>query len=431
MTTRYRAPWLLTEAHTALIADGCVDVADGRVVWSGATADAPPADGEVAEVDGLLMPGFVNAHCHTPMVLLRGAGEGLPVDRWLGEVMWPREARLTPEDVYWGMLLGSAEQLLHGVTTTNEMYFHVPEMAKAATEAGLRTILGAPLIDVPERFGSVDEQFAAAVAFAEQWQADPLVSIALGPHSTYALSRPILEQVAEVARTADLAVHIHIAEMVNENDLNQANHGLPLVEFLETIGLLDSHVIGAHGVWLDDADRSRLAEHSVGLVHCPTSNLRHANGIAPVADHRAAGLRVGIGTDGPASAPMLDMFTEMRLAAGLARGTNLDPLAVQPADVLAMATTEGAAALGRDDIGGLTPGMRADMVAVDISRSTYHPVVEEADLITHLVWGGMVDDVRHVWVGGTPVVTDRRILTVDVDEAVAEVEARAARIAGV
>ncbi|MEL6985690.1 MAG: amidohydrolase, partial [Actinomycetota bacterium] len=387
--TRYRSSWLLTDASSALIADGCVDVEDGLVSWSGPVAEAPPSDAAVVEHDGLLMPGFVNAHCHTPMVLLRGAGEGLPVDRWLHEVMWPREARLTPDDVYWGMLLGAAEQLLHGVTTTNEMYFHVPHMAAAATEVGIRTVLGAPLIDVPDRFGPIDAQFEAALDFAKQREADPLVSIVLGPHSTYAVSRSILEQVAEVARSADLAVHIHIAEMGNENELSKSNHGLPLVEFLDTVGLLGPHLMAAHGVWLDAADRERLAGHSVGVLHCPSSNLRHANGIAPVVAHRAAGLPVGLGTDGPASAPMLDMFTEMRLAAGLARGSGLDPAALEATDVLAMATTEGATALGRDDIGALTPGRRADMVALDISRSTYHPVVEPADIVTHLVWGGM------------------------------------------
>ncbi len=432
MVERIRAEWLLTDAAAELISDGAVDIDRGKVIWSGPAAEAPErAHAELVEtgLDGLVMPGLINAHCHTPMVLLRGAGEGLPLEKWLSEVMWPRESRLTPDDVYWGMTLGAAELLQRGVTTSSEMYFHAPELAQAAIDAGLRSVVAAPLIEGNPAFGTVEDQLADAVAMAGRFADDPQIDVALGPHSVYALSRSALEQVAAAADQTGLLVHIHVAELPAENAMSAERHGMAVVPLLDAVGMLDGPMLAAHGIWLDDRDRQRLARSQTGVAHCPTSNLRHANGMASVVALRRAGIPVALGTDGPASAPRLDLFAEMRLALGLARGSELSAQVMTPRQALAMATSSGAEVLGRDDIGTLRPGSQADLICIDIEPSVFGPTLEPEDLITHLVWGGAPSEVRHVWVGGRQLVRDGQVQSVDLDRASTEVAARAARIA--
>lgn len=433
MITRYCAEYLFVgDSRSDLFEPGIVDVADGRVLWSGSAHNAPESPGASRiDVPGLLMPGFVNTHCHTPMVLLRGAGEGLPVDRWLTEVMWPREARLTPEDVYWGMTLGGAELLRNGVTSSVEMYFFPDQVALAASNARLRCIVTPPIIEDTKlsRLGTVEHQLVAAADLGRQWSDHDLIDIGLGPHSVYALSDEVLREVARIGAAEDLMVHIHLAEQSYENDLCLERYGQPLVPYLEDSGMLESHLLAAHGVWLTDDDQARLAEHSVGVAHCPASNSRHASGIAPVVDLRKRGIPVGLGTDGPASHSRLDIFAEMRLAIRMARLRALNAELLTPRDALAMATSEAAAALARCDIGTLQPGRWADMVNVAVDGSSFTPVLQPVDLITHLVWSGSPSDIRAVWVGGHQVVDNGHCLTVDVAQAQHEVAVRARRLA--
>lgn len=433
MVTRYRAEYLWVGDNEAeLLESGVVDVAEGRVLWAGQAEEAPERPrASLKDVPGLLMPGFVNTHCHTPMVLLRGAGEGLPVDRWLTEVIWPREGRLTPEDVYWGMTLGSGELLRNGVTTSVEMYFHADQVALAASKAGLRCTVTPPVIEeaVLGRLGTVDDQLRSAMELAREWSTSGLISIGLGPHSVYAVSDDVLREVARIGAAEELLVHIHLAEQNYENDWCLERYGRPLVSYLEDIGMLDSHLLVAHGVWLSDDDQASLAEYSVGVAHCPASNGRHASGIAPVVDIRRRGIPVGLGTDGPASHSRLDMFTEMRLAIRMARLRARDAEVLTPREALAMATTEAAAALARSDIGRLERGRWADMVNIAVDGPAFTPTLEPEDLLTHLVWSGSPADVRGVWVGGRQVVEGGRCLTVDVEEALREVTVRARRLA--
>ena len=433
MTTRYVADYLWLGAGVPeLLAPGVVDVADGRIVWAG-PVDAAPETAEMNHVElaGLLMPGFVNTHCHTPMVLLRGAGEGLPVDRWLSEVMWPREGRLSPEDVYWGMTLGAAELLLNGVTTSVEMYFYADEVATAAKEAGLRSTVTPPVIEdgALDRLGTVEEQLGAAVDLARRWEGSDVINVGLGPHSMYTLSDGALRNVARVALAENLFIHMHVAEQSNENQLCLERSGQSLVEYLEDTGVFESHFLAAHGIWLTDDDQERLARHSAGVAHCPASNSRHASGTAPVVDLRRRGIPVGLGTDGPASHSRLDLFEEMRLAIRMARLRESSAEALTPLDALTMATSEGAAALARTDIGSLERGRWADMVNIAVDGPAFTPVLEKEDLITHLVWSASPADIRGVWVGGRQVVDDGRCLTVDVGPAQREVAIRARRLA--
>lgn len=411
-------------------APGVVDVDGGRIVWVGPEAAAPPRpSAAVRRLPGMLLPGFVDTHAHSPMVLLRAAGEGLSVDRWLTEVMWPREGRLTPEDVRAGMTLGAAELLAGGITTSQEMYFFSREVAEAASGAGLRCVVTPPVLVAEDlsRFGDWPEQIEAVLEEADRWQGHPLVTVGFGPHSAYALPEEPLAEIATAARGSGLGVHIHVAEQRHEGDEILRRHGVTVPRFLERIGLLEVSVVAAHSVWLTDDDVDLFAARRVGVAHCPASNTKHASGIAPVVRLRAAGVPVGIATDGPASHDRLDPFEEMRLALRLARLTAGDAGALGPADVLRMATREAATVLGRDDLGSLEPGRRADMVHVD--TSPFVPVCGEEDWIAHLVYSGSPSLVRDVWVEGRRVVADGAVTTVDVPAARREVSARALRLA--
>lgn len=428
--TRFRCDHLLTMVgEPAIETDGVVDVADGRVVWSGPYPDAPAHDGPVERLGGLVMPGFVNTHAHTPMVLLRGAGEGLPVGRWLTEVMWPREGRLTTDDVWWAMSLGAAELVGNGITTSHEMYFYGGSVAAAAESAGLRCVVTPPLLtgETLTRFGSWQDQIGVIAELADHYADHDLISIGVGPHSAYALSEEPLRAVTELAADRALHVQIHVAETETEGDGVLETHGMTVPAYLESIGMLHNRVVAAHGVWLTQADIEMFAAHEVGVAHCPMSNGKHASGLAPVAEMREAGIPVGIATDGPSSHDRLDPFEEMRAALRYTRLRAGDAGAMAPADALVMTTREAATVLGRDDLGTLGPGSRADMILIDPAPLV--PVTEEGDLITHLVYSGTPNLVRSVWVGGRMVMDDREISTVDLAEARSYVTQRARRLA--
>ena len=413
---------------------GVVDVEEGRVVWVGAEGAAPTrADMKTERVEGALLPGMVNIHCHTPMVLLRGAGENLPVDRWLHEVMWPREARLTPEDVEVGMAGGAAELLAGGVTTSLEMYFYGESVAAGATWAGLRSVITAPLIEDPKLrplFGSWDDQLAQMADLARHWEGSEMIQVGIGPHAVYSLSEASLRGVAEAAAANGMLVHIHVDEQEWEVEAVQKKTGMSATAFLSEVGILDSPTVAAHSVWITRDDIDLLAEAGAGVAHCPCSNSKHASGIAPVAEMRAAGIPVGIATDGPASHHRLDMFEEMRMAMRLARIRFQDAAALLPRDALAMVTREAADALGRADLGRLAPGNAADMIAVSTSDPAFGPVIPgEDDLISRLVWSGSPASVHSSWVGGRQVMSQGKVLTVDVAAVAEDISRRAARLA--
>ena len=410
-----------------ILTPGVVEVTGGTITRVG-----PPDGGPVERVGGLLMPGLVDIHCHSPMTLLRGAGEGLPLGRWLTEVMWPREARMGSDDVRWGMTLAAAELLAGGVTTTCEMYLYSEDLAHAASAAGLRSVVCAPVVDAPgwERFGTWAEQAEAAVALADTFADDPLIEVGIAPHSAYAVPLEGLELAASIASQHGMLLHTHVAETRDEDAGLRERYGRSVPKLLADHGVLDvDRVLAAHCVWMDDDDLDLWAAHGVAVAHCPQSNAKLASGIAPVVDMLHRGITVGVATDGPASNNNLDLWEEIRLAPMLARLRSLDAQTIDAAQALAMATRDAAAALGRDDLGVLEPGRRADLIRLDLGDPAFAPVVEPVDVISHLVWSAGSRAVTDVWVEGRRVVADRRCLTVDVDEARREVTARAVRLA--
>ncbi|GAB3355600.1 amidohydrolase family protein [Modestobacter lapidis] len=411
-----------------VVPDAVVDVEDGTIRWVGPAADAPPAgDAPVTRLPGVLTPGLVNTHSHAPMVLFRGQGEGLPLERWLHEVMWPREARLTPEDVEVAMTAASAELLRHGVTTSIEMYFHPERIAAAVRATGARSVIANPLIALPG-FGTFDEQLETAVRLSAR--SDAQVEYGIGPHAAYTVPLPVLTRAAVAAREHDLLLTVHVAETTTEGqDLLDA-HGLSVPQLLAAHDVLGGRVLAAHCVHMDDGDLELWREYDVAVAHCPGSNSKLASGTARLRDMLDLGIRVGMGTDGPASNDNLDLFEDLRLAAQLARLRERDATALTAPEAFWLATGAAADAIGRPDLGQLTAGRRADLVHVDSEDIAFVPVGDVGDLLTHLVWSAGSRHVRDTWVAGRRLVADGVSTTVDEAALRADVQTRALRLAG-
>ncbi|HVE29019.1 MAG TPA: amidohydrolase [Mycobacteriales bacterium] len=442
MTTRLVADAVLPCDGSGVVhRPGALDFGpDGRITRVGPVGE--PAghestpDGDewaVHRVGGLLMPGLINAHSHGPMTLLRGQGEGLPLDRWLHEVIWPREARVGPDDVYWGMTLAAAELLRFGVTTSVEMYFHDDLLAEAVDAAGSRCLLAPGIVVAPgwDRFGSWADRIEWTLRLRDRYADHPRIEVGFGPHSAYVLPDEALVAIGEAARGAGAPLTVHLAETEHEGDEVSARHGgATVAQVLADLGVFDvDRVLAAHGVWLTQKDVALLADHGVAVAHCPSSNAKLASGTAAVPALRRAGVPVGLGTDGPASNNDLDLWEEMRLAALFARMQERDPTVLPAAEVLDLATAGGAAALGRPDLGVLAPGRWADIVRLDLADPGFVPVLSDDDLAAHAVWSVSRSAVRDVWVGGRQVVRDGECRTIDVAEACRRVQAAAARLA--
>jgi 5-methylthioadenosine/S-adenosylhomocysteine deaminase len=413
---RLHAPIVLPCDQTcAVLRDAVVDIDDaGRLGYVGPFATAPAHPGPLRSLPGILMPGMVNTHAHSPMTVLRGMGGDLPLMRWLAEIIWPAESLLTPADIEAGMLLGSVEMLRNGITTSVEQYFQPEHMVRAVLATGGRMVLGPAVVDTPGHDWRRQLDDVNARIDVDGVRPHDRIEIAYGPHSAYTLSPEQLTTVAEAAQSRDALLLLHVAESLGEDTMQRAEHG-SVPRLLAKIGLLDGRVMAAHSVHLSDEDIALFADHDVAVAHCPGSNAKLASGIARLPALRAAGVRVGLGTDGPASNDDLDLWEEMRLTALLARLSTMDSAALVAADVLLLATRGGAAALGRDDLGVLEPGRWADVVHVDVSAEAFAGglSVPAEHLLANLVWAAGARDVRDVWVGGEQVVADREPTKVD------------------
>ncbi|MGH4026799.1 MAG: amidohydrolase family protein [Pseudonocardiaceae bacterium] len=427
-----------------VLRDTVLDVDDaGRISHLGPRPEAPPAPGPVHRVPGILLPGLVNAHAHTAMTALRGLGGDLPLMRWLTEVIWPAEARLDAADVRAGMLVGACEMLGAGVTTSVEMYFYNHAVVDAVLAAGSRAVVTPGIIAVPgwDRLGTWEQMLDAVSRWID---ADGLrfgpgerIELGYGPHAAYTLPPEALAAAGAAARERGALLHLHVAETLGEDTAIRTRHGsVPLL--LEELGVLGSdgsgraaRVLAAHAVHLSDADIAVLARHRVTIAHCPGSNSKLASGVARLLDLRAAGIAVGLGTDGPASHDDLDLWDDMRLAARLARLSTQDAAALTAAQALLLATRGGAAALGRDDIGTLRAGGWADLVHLGTDDPAFATGLDVPDgqLLANVVWGAGARAVRDVWVAGEQVVRDGCHTRIDPAEAHATLRSRAIRLA--
>jgi 5-methylthioadenosine/S-adenosylhomocysteine deaminase len=326
------------------------------------------------------------------------------------------------------MTAASAEMLANGVTTSVEMYFHPERIAAGVGTTGARAVIATPLIPLPG-LPPFEEQLRTALDLAATAPEDGTVEYGIGPHAAYTVPLPVLREAAAAARASGLLLHLHVAETATEGADLLAAHGLSVPALLAAHDVLGGRVLAAHCVHMDDADLALWQEHDVAVAHCPASNAKLASGVAPLRAMLDRGVRVGLGTDGPASNDGLDLLADARLAASLARLAGRSATALTAAEAFWLATGGAADAIGRPDLGQLAVGRRADLVHVDTRDLAFEPVGDPADLLAHLVWSGGGRYVRDVWVGGRPVVRDGASTTVDTGALRTGVASRAARLA--
>ena len=364
----------------------------------------------VALADHLVTPGFVNAHTHAAMALLRGVGDDLPLQRWLGERVWPLEAGLvSAEFVYDGTRLAALEMLRAGTTCCSDMYFYPDQAARALRALGMRAVVGIIAIEFPTAYATDAEDYLRkGLAARDALRDDPLVSFTLAPHAPYTVADNTLARIAMLAEELDLPLHTHIHETEHEITESLAKHGRRPLARLDRLGLVSERLIAVHAVHLDATEISLLAQRGATVAHCPSSNLKLASGIAPIAALMNAGVNVALGTDGAASNNRLDLLSEARLAALLAKGASGDAAMAPAAAILEAATLSAARALGlAGRIGSIEEGKEADLVAFDLSGIETQPCF---DPLSHLVYACGREQVSDVWVAGSHVVKKRQVI---------------------
>ena len=360
-----------------------------------------------------LLPGLVNAHTHAAMNLFRGIADDLPLDVWLEQHIWPREGRFVDETfVYDGARLAAAEMLRGGVTCCNDMYFFPEASARAFLELGLRAMLGVAILDLPTAYAAdADGYLARGLAVRDALKHEPTLSFSLAPHAPYTVGNATWEKIVVYARQLDLPVQTHLAETAGEVSVSRNEHGRSPLSRLNELGATGPQFIAIHGVHLTDDDMALLAAQGCHVVHCPVSNMKLGCGIAPAATLVERGVNVALGTDGAASNNRVDVFSEMRVAALLAKASTGDPSVWPAQQTLNAATLAGARALGLDaEIGSLVAGKQADMIAVDLSGSAAEPCY---DPVSHLVHAVGREAVTDVWVAGRRMVDNRVLQTAD------------------
>lgn len=369
---------------------------------------------------GLLMPGLINGHSHCAMTLFRGLADDLELARWLNEHIFPAEAtHVNEEMVYWCTKLAAAEMLLSGTTTVADAYFYEDQAALALLESGIRAIPAQGVVDFPAP-GVPDpkDNIAALDTFLNKWTGKaPRITPGVFGHSPYTCSPQTLKAAKSLARHYQVPFFTHIAESKEESNIIISPHGPSPIKHLAALDLLDQDTILIHCVWLDQEDRELILESGAGVILCPQSNLKLASGCAQAALMDDMGIAIGLGTDGSASNNGLDLFREMDILAKTQKLLALDASAMPARRALAAATTNNAQILGLTDIGILAPGMKADLILIDLNKPHLQPFYNTDSL----VYSSPGADVATVVVDGKIVVHEGTLLSFDVQECMAEV----------
>jgi 5-methylthioadenosine/S-adenosylhomocysteine deaminase len=410
------ARYVLTmDAQAHLIENGAVAIKADRIVAVGPAAEinkAWQAKHTLARPNAILAPGLINTHTHAAMSLFRGIADDLRLQDWLTNFIFPAEAKnVSAEFVRWGTRLACLEMLLSGTTTFTDMYYFEDVVAETAKEAGMRGVLGETVIGFPVSDAKTPaDALKLSEQFLTRFKGDPLIVAAVATHALYTNSPETLTAARALANKYNAPILIHLAETKQENDDAHTKYGKSATAFLDSIGMFNGRTVAAHGVWLDDADIKILKSRGTGVAHCPSSNMKLASGAAPVLKLLAAGVKVGLGPDGPAGSNNdFNMFEEMDLAAKLQKLVSMDPQALPAKTALDMATLGGAKVLGLDkEIGSLETGKRADLITVSLDGANAVPLY---DVYSQMVYALKGSDVQDVFVNGRELVQDRKPLT--------------------
>lgn len=413
---------------------GVVLVEDGRIRYAGPEEGAPAADPGTRVIDAtgkIVMPGIVNTHCHAGMTLVRGYGDDMRLQPWLEEKIWPVEAKMTGEDIYWGTALGAYEMLSGGITTFLDMYFYADDVARAIQDTGIRGVIARGIIAVGGP-GEAAARIEETRSTFHRWngKAEGRITFMVGPHAPYTCPPDTLLACAELADELGVGIHIHLSETALEvEEARQQWHATP-IQHVFNLGLMKNRrVVAAHCVHATPDDIAILAETGTGVCHCPVSNLKLASGVTPILAMRRAGVKVGLGTDGASSDNILHILgSEMRVAAIQAKNLEGDPSAFTAYDAVEMATLQGARVLGMEqEIGSLEPGKRADILLLDTLKPH---LVPNHDPVALVAYSALPGDVAMTIVNGKVVYANGKLTTMDGLELMRKTAEVAARLVG-
>jgi len=404
---------------------GDIRITDGILKQVGGTCTPEAGDKVVDGSLSIALPGLINSHTHLAMSLLRNLADDMDLFTWLQEHIWPREERLTHEDIRRGSYLGLAELIRSGVTTFADMYFYQQETADAVEASGIRAHIGATLMGDREATAQRMPELRELLVSRHN-SAGGRIRVDIAPHAVYTCSGHTLTAARDLADEFGTMIHTHISESRQEQEDARREYGTTPVQYLDSLEFFSVPVYAAHGVFLSDRDLEICRSRDVRLVHCPTSNLKLANGTAPVAQFLEHGLAVGLGTDGASSNNNLNMIEEMHIASLIHKAAEEDPKAASAYEILSMATREGARVLGRDgEIGTLDEGKQADLILLDMDAPHLIPL---NDPVSAVVYAAQASDVRGVMCAGTWIMEDRKLVTLDEERICAEAEESARRI---
>ncbi|SHI40585.1 amidohydrolase [Propionispora hippei] len=404
-----------------------ITISDDCITGIGTAMEAGDKTRVIDCTDKLAIPGLINTHTHAAMSLFRSYADDMLLMDWLENKIWPAEANLTAEDVYYGTLLAIAEMLKTGTTTFADMYFYMPQVAEAVAESGIRAVLARGMTGLG---ANALQSLAESEAFYHEYHhtANERITVMLGPHAPYTCPPDYLKKVVSLAQKLDAEIHIHLSETAGEVENCFKQYGKSPIELMSELGVLDCGVLAAHCVHVSTEDIQIMRQKQVRVAHNPGSNMKLASGIAPVPQMLAAGLCVGLGTDGAASNNNLDMLEEIRLTALLHKVNTRDPLVIPAQTAVKMATAFGAQALGlADKVGRLAPGLKADIVLLDMDSPHWCPRHNRLSLLAYSASAG---DVHTVIANGKIVVENRRLTTIDEEKLLYEAHKRSMRLTG-
>jgi 5-methylthioadenosine/S-adenosylhomocysteine deaminase len=404
-------------------------VEDGRIAHVGRAPSSFEPDDVVDGHGKAALPGLVNAHCHSPMTFERGWAEDLPFDRWLNEKIWVQESVLTADDVYWGAALAACEMIRSGTVMYNDKYFHMDRVADVVRESGMKAALTWTVFgqDNDEAFTGRDLEGTVAWIRDLAAEAHPRLRTYLGPHSPYICPPSFIENVVDLSHELGVGIHLHLAESDDQVSNSLERHGQRPVQLMDTLGVFDAPrgCVAAHCLAIDDDDTAILAAKGVHVPHCPITYMKLAMPFPTLKSRLAAGVKVCLGTDGPASNSDMDLFATLRQTALMDKYQGLDPELIPGDQALRLATRRSA--LGFEGGGCLKPGEPADIILVDLDQPHLHPI---HSLVANLVHSAKGSDVTDVMVDGAWLMRDRQLLTLDEDRILFEAERHSQAMVG-